>query len=172
MATTVKRMTQANVYLDNNSLIGKCEEVDAPDVMAIMVEHKALGMDKFELPAGLDKMEMRLKFNAFYGDILKLTANPYVSHNLQIRSSNETYVAGTRTVQAGVIWHVRGQFKKMPGGKYKQMDNVELETMLTVTRLKVEEAGQTLYEIDTMANIHIVDGVDIKAQYRNNLGIS
>ncbi|MCO2667078.1 phage major tail tube protein, partial [Pseudomonas aeruginosa] len=50
----INRITNANVYLSNNSMLGKAEEIKLPDIQAIMAEHKALGMiGKVELPGAL-----------------------------------------------------------------------------------------------------------------------
>ncbi|WP_027809960.1 phage major tail tube protein, partial [Burkholderia cenocepacia] len=54
----INRITNANIYVNGNSLLGRAEEIKLPDISAIMQEHKALGMvGKIELPAGFDKLE-------------------------------------------------------------------------------------------------------------------
>jgi len=46
----VNRLTNANVYVDGQSQLGKAEEVNLPDITFMLSEHKALGMiGKFEL---------------------------------------------------------------------------------------------------------------------------
>ncbi len=58
----LNRITNANIYLEGNNLLGRAEEVKLPDVSAIMQEHKAPGMvGKIELPAGFDKLEGETK---------------------------------------------------------------------------------------------------------------
>ena len=53
----INRITNANIYLDGNNLLGRATEIKLPDVSLIMQEHKALGMvGKIELPAGFDKL--------------------------------------------------------------------------------------------------------------------
>lgn len=48
----INRITNANIYLDGNNLLGRATEIKLPDVSLIMQEHKALGMvGKIELPA-------------------------------------------------------------------------------------------------------------------------
>ena len=47
----INRITNANIYVNGNSLLGRAEEIKLPDVSAIMQEHKALGMvGKIEPP--------------------------------------------------------------------------------------------------------------------------
>ena len=41
---SINRLTNANVYLDGGSMLGRAEEVSLPVLKAKMAEHKALGM--------------------------------------------------------------------------------------------------------------------------------
>lgn len=62
----INRITNANIYLDGNNLLGRATEIKLPDVSLIMQEHKALGMvGKIELPAGFDKLEGKLNGTPF-----------------------------------------------------------------------------------------------------------
>jgi P2 family phage contractile tail tube protein len=172
MALSIKKLTNANVYLDGNSLLGKAEEVSLPDLSGKMAEHKALGLvGTTEFWAGLDKMEMKIKWNSMYPDVMKKSANPVQSYKLQVRASLESFDSTGRSAQDPVVCYVTGTFKKNPGGNFKQHDNVELESMLTVNYVKLEIKGETIYELDVLANIFNVDGTDILQQYRSNLGI-
>ena len=40
----LNRVTNANLYLNGNSLLGSAEEVQLPDITALESEHKAVGM--------------------------------------------------------------------------------------------------------------------------------
>jgi uncharacterized protein len=167
----VNRVTNANVYINGSSFLGKAEEIDMPKITAVMAEHKALGMaGKLELPAGFDKMEARIKWNSFYKDAMVLMGNPYEVVSLQCRSSLETYTAAQRTAEVPVVVFIKGQFKSIPTGNFKQHDNVEMESNLAVTYVKVEIDGQPVVEFDALANIYKVNGIDILAQYRANIG--
>jgi P2 family phage contractile tail tube protein len=169
---SVNRLTNANVYLDGSSLLGKCEEFGLPDVKAIMSEHKAIGMaGKLELPSGVDKLEAKFKWNAYYPNVLKAVHNPFKSVSLNVRSSLETYDANGRVAQTPVRVFLRGSFKAPGADNFKQHDNVEKESMMNVTYYKLEVGDETIVEFDAIANIWIVDGVDLLLEYRANLGI-
>lgn len=167
----VNRVTNANVYLDGGSCLGKAEEIDLPKIVAKMTEHKALGMmGALELPSGFEKLEARIKWNAVYADVMAKMGNPYDMHSLQCRGNIENYTANGRTGQAAYVCFFRGQFKELPMGNFKQHDNVEMESRLAVTYAKVEIGGVSIVEFDTLANIYKVNGVDILATYRQNIG--
>lgn len=171
MSVEIKQITNANVYVDGRSFLGKTEEIKLPEVVTTMVEHKALGMvGKIELPSGIDKMESAQKWNSLYPEVLLKAANPFQSVQLQCRSSQETYTGQGRTAQVPVVVFMTGTFKKFPTGNFKQHDNVEAETTMNVTYLRVVVDGKEILEVDVLANIYKVDGVDLLADYRKNIG--
>lgn len=168
----VNRITNANVYLNGASLLGKAEEVVLPEIKATMSDHKALGMvGMLELPTGLDKLEAKIKWNSFYSDVLKSTHNIYEATALTIRTSLETYEGNARVAQVPVRVFLRGNFKGSGAATLKKQDNIELEATFNATYYKLEIGTDTIVEYDALANIYIVDGVDLLAEYRANLGI-
>jgi P2 family phage contractile tail tube protein len=170
--TAINRVTNANIYLDGKSLLGKAEEVTNPVIKSIMSEHKALGMNgKLELPSGIDKLETKIKWSSFYSDVLLKIANPEQAVQLQVRSSVKTFTSAGLTGQVPLAIYMTGTFKEFPTGAFKNNDNVELESSLNLTYLKMVYNGVDIVEIDVLANIHKVNGVDILADYRANLGI-
>lgn len=172
MNIQVNRLTNGNMYINGNSYLGTIEEVQLPDVKGKYAEHKALGMNgSVELPSGIDKMESKIKFNAPYARVMKLAANPYESHTLMFRGNLETYEGAQRVGQVPYKCVMKAGFKNVNPGSMKQHDNVEMESMLNVTYCKLEIDNEEIFEIDVLNNIHKVDGVDILAVYRANLGI-
>ena len=172
MSNKINRLTNANVYLDNGSLLGKVEEMDLPDVKGVMTEHKALGMfGKLEFMSGFDKMTCKIKFNSFYPGTFLKVADMYTAVQIQLRGNIEEYAGGTRVSQKAYKVYLTVQFTNFPTGTFKAMDNVEFEANCAVTRVKVEFDGIEIFEFDANANIYTVSGVDKLAQYRNNLGI-
>jgi len=171
MAIEVKRITNANVYVDGNSLLGKVEECKLPEVKVTMSEHKALGMQgKLDLPSGLDKMEATFKWNSLYADVLAKVANPFKACEIQLRGSLETYGNLGRMEEVPVVAYLTGVFTKFPLGGFKQHDNVEAETTMSVTFCKLEIDGRAVLEFDVYANIYKADGVDLLATYKTNIG--
>jgi P2 family phage contractile tail tube protein len=167
----INRITNANIYIDGNSLLGRAEEVKLPDVTAIMAEHKALGMvGKIELPAGFDKLEGEVKWNSLYASVAKKIANPYQAVALQCRSSIETYGAQGRTGEVGMVTYLTAIFVKNPMGAFKQQENAEFPSSFTATYIKQVVAGDVVLELDYMANIFKVGGNDMLANYRANIG--
>jgi uncharacterized protein len=171
MAVTIKKLTNANVYINGNSKLGLAAEIDLPKVTAKMAEHKALGMvADMELPAGFDKMEARILWNSFDDSAMVQMANPFQSVALMCRASSEEYTSAGRTDERPYVVFLRGSFKEVPTGNFKQHENVEMESRLNVTYVRVEYNGTVVMEFDTLSNIYKVGGVDILANYRANIG--
>lgn len=171
MSIEINRLTNANVYLNGGSILGTAEEVMLPSIVHKMVEHKALGMiGTAEFFSGIEKMEAKIKWNSMYQKTMLASSNPVKSVSLQVRSSLETYDSGGRIAEVPVVCFMTAQFKSVPMGNFKQHDNVELESSLTVYAVKLEIDGQGIIEVDVLANIYKVNGEDIMATYRANLG--
>lgn len=172
MSISINKLTNANIYANGASLLGRAEEIMLPAIKHKMVDHKALGMvGTAEFFAGIDKMEAKIKWNSFYLDVLKKVADPTTPVQLQVRSSLENWGSAGRQSQKAVVCYITAAYKDFPGGSFKQHDNVEAESNLSVYYYKMEIDGQVIVEIDVLANIYKVDGVDILATYRQNLGI-
>jgi P2 family phage contractile tail tube protein len=172
MAVEVRKLTNANVYFDGTSYLGKVEEVNLPEVQFKQAEHKALGMHgSLDIPTGMDKMELKMKWSTVDAVAMKKVSNAYKAWNFQVRSSVDRYEADGRTAQESYVAYFRGMPRNIAGQNFKQHDNVEAESNFTITYYKLEINGNSIYEIDVLNNIYKVDGVDLLATYRANLGV-
>jgi P2 family phage contractile tail tube protein len=148
------------------------EEVNLPEVAMKQAEHKALGMfGSLDIPTGADKMELSMKWTTIDPVAMRKVTNGFRSWDFQVRSSLERYEAQGRTAQDSYVAYFRGTPRNLPNQNFKQHDNVEAESKFTITYYKLEINGQIIYEIDVLNNIYRVDGVDLLATYRANLGI-
>lgn len=172
MGNLINKCTNANVYLNGNSYMGRAEEITLPDISPKMADHKALGMvGELEVPAGLTKMSAKIKWNAIYPEVMLSTHNAFQAVRLQVRTSVETYAGGSRIAQVPAVIYLTGTWKKSGGLAFKPQDNVEMENELNVSAYKMEVNGEEIVDIDIMANIWRVAGEDQLALYRFNLGI-
>lgn len=167
----INRVVNANVYLDGDSFLGRCEEVTAPDVKVKMADHKGLGMyGTLELPAGVDKIEAKFKWASIYPEVAAKVADPFKVVAVQVRGSIAVYNAQGRESEKPCVAHFRGVFKNLALGSYKQHDNVETSSDMTVYYAKWTVDGVDVIEVDVLENILKVNGVDALADYRANIG--
>lgn len=172
MGIQINRLTNANVYLENKSMLGRAQEIQLPVLKQVMSDHQALGMiGKLQFPSGVDKLEGKIMWNAFYEDVYQKFANPYQAIKLMVRSSLETYEGSNRISEKACVCYITCQSNGLPFGTFKQNDNVELENDITITYMKLEVDGILQVEFDAQANIFNVAGTDLLAAYRTNLGI-
>lgn len=172
MAIRTSTQTNANVYLEDKSMLGRAEEINLPDVNFTMTDHKALGMVGIrQFPNGIDKMEGSIKWNSFYDDVLKKFANPFKAIKLMARSSVRIWEGGDLVDEKPYVVYLTVQSKSFPLGAFKQNEQVEMTNNISCTYVKVEYDGQLMMEVDVDNNIYNVAGEDILAQYRANLGI-
>jgi len=167
----INRLTNANIYMDGNNLLGRAEEIQLPQIKHKMADHKALGMvGSAEFFAGIDKLECKIKWNSLYTEVLKKAANPFVAVQIQARASLETYNGMGRLAEVPAIAYISGTFKEFPLGTLKPQENAEYETTMSVNYAKLIVAGEEIFEIDVLENIYKVNGIDILTVYRNNTG--
>ena len=167
----INRLTNANVYMDGNNLLGRAEEIQLPQVKHKMADHKSLGMvASAEFFAGIDKLECKIKWNALYPEVLKKAANPFVAVQIQARASLDTYNTLGRLAEVPAIAYISGTFKEFPLGTLKPQENAEYETTMSVNYAKLIVAGEEIFEIDVLENIYKVDGIDVLTTFRLNTG--
>ena len=167
----INRLTNANIYMDGNNLLGRAEEIQLPQIKHKMADHKALGMvGSAEFFAGIDKLECKIKWNSLYTEVLKKAANPFVAVQIQARASLETYNNMGKLAEVPAIAYISGTFKEFPLGTLKPQENAEYETTMSVNYAKLIVAGEEIFEIDVLENIYKVDGVDVLTTFRLNTG--
>lgn len=168
----VKKITNANIYLGGDNLLGRAEEVSLPVVKAKMVDHTALGLVGVpEFPSGIEKLDGgKIKWASLYPEVLAKAANPFVVYDLQVRGNLETYTSQGRVSEEPVVALLSASFKSIPMGQYKPRDNAEFETDLAVHYIKLIAGNVEILEVDVLANIWRARGVDLLSNYRANIG--
>jgi len=172
MSVAINKITNANVYVNGTSLLGKAKEVEMPMLKGIMAEHAAIGLlGKLEFFSGFEKMTGKIMWNSFYADTLKAVGDLTKTLQLQVRSSLESFDSTGRTAQKPVVVYITCAPSDFGFGNFKQHEAVETESNLTVYSVKMEIDGAPIVEFDALANIYKVNGVDVAATYKINLGI-
>lgn len=169
---SIGRLTNANIYIDGGSLLGRVENFNCPAITFKQAEHKALGLNGvIEYYSGIEKLEGSMKWTSFYPEFLKKMANPFQAVKVQVRGNLEEYQGGERVGQTPAVVFLTITPKNFPLGNFTQHENVELETNYGCTYVRLEIDGDVITEVDVEANIFKVDGDDLLATYRQNLGV-
>ena len=168
----IQEVYDANVYVNNVSTHGTASEVTCPDITPVMGEYKALGMaGTLEFFKGFEKMEATVKWKYASDDIRKACANFMKPVDIMIRSHKCRWDSGGIVEDVPVVIYMKGTPTKHQGGGYKPQEATEFETSFSLFYYKEEADGEEIIEVDAMNNIYKVDGEDLLAEYRQNLGI-
>ena len=167
----VTRITNANIYLDGVSFLGRAEEVELAFPKAKMVDHKGLGMvGTIEIPAGIDKLEAKIKWISVYDEVLQ-AVSIFQSHQFQIRADREVYTSQGRISEDSFVGLMTAQFKDGGPLNFKQHEQVDFPMTLVVYHCEYYLAGVQFLMYDAFSNQYIVNGDDQLAQFRANLGV-
>lgn len=172
MALTTAKLRDANVYVNGTSTHGQSTEITLPNIQASKSEYKALGMaGTLKLFNGFDALEATIKWSSPNNDVKIACADPRKVVDLMIRSTRDVYVNGDLTEEQPVIYFVKGTCNNYGLGTLKAKDDTETETKIDLTYVKEVVNGQELVELDIANNIFRINGEDMLAQYRQNLGL-
>lgn len=165
----INKITNANAYLNGATLMGKLDELELPSIKMKMEEIQALGIySSIEIPAGLEKMEAKFKWNAIYKENWA-AENPMVSTTIVVKSDMKKFGAAGLVIPIPVTVTISGVFKELPLGSVKPSAKSDgHEHVMAVYYLKLEEAGKTIYEVDVFNNIFKIGSVDILTSFRLN----
>jgi uncharacterized protein len=165
----VNRVTNANIYLDGNSLLGRAEEVELAWPKAKMVDHKGLGMfGTAEFPSGIDKLESKIKWSSIYTEVLS-AMSIFQAHQFQVRASIQQYTSQGLIAQLPFIGLMSAQFKDGGPLRFKH-EQVDFPTTLVVYHCEYYVSGVQYLLYDVLANLYVLNGVDQLAQFRANIG--
>ncbi|MDL2289958.1 phage major tail tube protein [Paludibacteraceae bacterium OttesenSCG-928-F17] len=168
----INKVYDANVYVNNSSTHGTASEVTCPTITAKMSDYNALGMaGTASFFNGFEAMELTIKWTYPDNDVKAACANFLKPVDLMIRSSKSEFDSDGIANEAPVVIYLKGYPKQHPGGTYKKNEDTEVESVFSVLYYKEEVDGDEIVEVDVLNNIYIVDGVDMLAERRQNLGI-
>ena len=158
----ILKLTNANTYLNGQTLIGKVEEVNLPDIKPKEVSYKPLGMQsEISLPSGFEKMEAKIKFNALYTKEYLQLCNVHNVNVFTIRGNQESYNNTGRTSDNSYICTIGGMVKVIPLGKFTQNEMTGIEISLNIHNLSVKLGEDSIITIDVMSNLYKVGDLDL-----------
>lgn len=167
----VSTVTEANVYLDGNNFLGQVKELDIPALTYIQSDHQSLGMlGVASFFTGVEKMEGRIMWPSWTPQIASAFSNPLKPVMLTVRAVLKEFDGVTYTNRTIVTDMVVMPSDK-PGGNHKPQEGAEYESNYIAHSIVQKIDGIETLNFNVVSNTFKVDGVDILADYRANLGI-
>ncbi len=163
------RLKNYNVFTDGYSHLGEAKEIELPKLARKMDAYRAGGMDgPVNLDQGQEALEMTITYGGLVRDALKQYGAASVSAVL-LRFAG-SYQAEDGSAPQAVEIVARGRYEELDFGKAKGGDENEFKAKAALAYYKLTIDGADVVEIDLLNMVHIVEGVDILAEHRANIG--
>ena len=167
----INAIYNANVYLDGNNLLGKAGEFKLPEFEIGQDEYKALGMvGTIKLPNGVEALEGEITWNSLYPEVAAKANHPFKAAQLMVRSNLQTFDARGLVKEVAVVTTVTATFSKNGLGGLKPKEKSEQACTYQATEIRQMVDGRETLYYNAFKNIYRVDGVDVLAQMRKNIG--
>lgn len=164
------KLKNLNLFNDGGSYRGLVIEFKLPTLTRKMEEYRGGGMaGPVDIDMGQEKIEAEWKCGGLAREVLRqYGAN---RHNaVQLRFAGAYQRDDTGEVDAVEIV-MRGRHSEIDAGTGKVGDDTEFSVKTTASYYKLSINGRTEIEIDMVAMIFIVDGVDLLKEQRRAIGI-
>jgi P2 family phage contractile tail tube protein len=158
-----------NLFVDGQGYAGQANNVNPPKLTKKTEEFRGGGMNMpVKLGMGMEAMDADFSLIQFSKDVLSLfglAEGQYIP--LTLRENLESY-DGTETP---VIHVMRGQITELDQGTVEAGAKPDIKVSMNLNYYKLQHGDTVVQEIDVINMIHIVNGVDVLATQRANLGM-
>ena len=165
------QVTNSDVYIDGNQIVGRVREFSIEGVTYEEVEHKALGMiGGVNLPGRtLEPMKATIAFDWLDSEVMRKTARPNKVVTMQFQSFVDVFDQSGVNASLGyrLITSVDLLFGSSTIDAFKHGENSGEELEASVLRLVITTSKTTvpIREISVADNINRADGVDVWPTY-------
>lgn len=166
------RFEQAVAWLEGRDLAGDIKEIELPELSWDASEHETISLPGTpEFASKLEALECTITWASYSPDLAAASSNPYKAVNLQIRANIGEYNASGKA--GDKLWKIdlSGRFMSGNLGTISPGE-MERESMLKVDRIREVYDGTELMELSINPPIYRVNGVDLFADVRKNLGLN
>ncbi|MBX8475411.1 phage major tail tube protein [Pseudomonas cichorii] len=169
MAMIPQVLFNLNLFVDGVSFNGDVTSLTLPKMTLKMEEHRAGGMDApIEMDMGMEKGEASFVSVGVRRESLKFFG---LADGTAFNGVFRGAFRGLKGAVTPVIVTLRGTLKEVDMGDWKPGDKAEIKHAVALTYWKIEVDGRVMYEIDPLASIRVIDGVDQLAAVRSALGL-
>mgnify|MGYP001606673084 FL=1 len=167
-----KKLKMMNLFNEGNSYLGQTGEVTIPKLVRKLEDWRGGGMNgnvKIDLGLGDDITEFNWKLGGIDDLIIEQWGAATVSANmLRFAGSYQRDDTGETTAVEIVV---RGRHEEIDFGNQKAGDDTEtsVKTIWSYYKLSIDNVVKV--EIDIPNMIEMVNGVDLNAKHRANIGL-
>ncbi len=168
----INTIHNANIYVNGNSQLGRASEFKLPELSISQDETKALGLvGTIKLPSGVEALEGEINWNSFYPDVFVKIYNPFKACQLMVRANVQVHNAAGLATEVPMVAMVTATFSKNLLGTYKPKEKSEFSSSYQATEIRQTLAGKEILYFNAFTNQYRVNGRDMLAQMRSNIGM-
>jgi P2 family phage contractile tail tube protein len=172
MALTIAKVIDAVVYVNNSSKHGQASEVTCPTVSFKNDEFNALGMiGTPSFFSGIEAMEASIKWTYPDNEAYMELSNPFEAVDIMVRSNKGVWNNGGKVEDQSIVIFMSVLPKEHQSGTFQSKEATEVESPLSVNYYKLMVDGEDIIEVDVINNVFKIDGEDMIADWKTNLGI-
>ncbi|KQN46822.1 phage tail protein [Serratia sp. Leaf50] len=167
-----KKLKLMNLFNDANSYQGIVSSITLPKLTRKLENYRGAGMNgAAPVDLGLDDDALSVEWSM--GGIDELVLSQWGSAKIAgvpLRFAGSYQRDDTNeTVAVEIV--MRGRHKEIDFGDAKQGEDTETKISTVCTYYKLTMGGKELIEVDTVNLIEKVNGVDVLAEHRKNIGL-
>lgn len=160
-------------YIDGNANYYPTTEFELPEISGLTADVTGVGLaGKIDAPVvgQIDSMESKLTMRVPTAQAMALVAGKAISveNYADVQGFNSGANKYEHTQMRTVI---RGRTKSVNPGSLQRGETTDAEVTIETHYLKIEFDGKVACEIDKFGYKAMVNGVDLLADVRNNLGM-
>jgi P2 family phage contractile tail tube protein len=159
-----------NLYVDGKGYAGVIEEIVLPKLTLKTEEFRGGGMDiPVKIDMGMEAIETSFTLRKFDQDMIcQFGLGNGNRPNMTIRGSMSSDEDGS---EFPVVLNLRGIVTEMDFGSWKASENASLKVTVSLRYYRMEVDGNEIHEIDSANMIRKVNGIDLLAETRKNIGL-
>lgn len=154
-----KKLKNCNAFVDGIGYLGRIAEFEEPTLALATEDYRGGGMiGSVKIDLGLEAMEAMLKMGGHEASLIRKFGTTQVD-GVRVRLVGAYQADDGGSAQA-VECFIGGRFAEIGMGTSKPGDDTEHEYKVPLSYYRREVNGRTEVEIDMIAGIFIVDGVN------------
>lgn len=167
-------LQETRVYWDGEDNMIGIANVDLPELASNTTSITGVGLSgEVDAPVHghFQSMELTLNWRTPHVTGLRMAGGNPVS--LQIYGSIQNFDHGSNDyIEEPIIVTVRGRAKSYAPGTFEAMNTTDSSNTIECHYYKMEINGETIVEIDKFGYKCIINGVDLMAKIRQNIGMA
>jgi len=157
------------ISVDGRGYAGQASEFNAPKITMVTEDLRAGGMDAaVGIELGMEKLTCDFSMNSYNKDVLALVG--MTNGNKVTITAREVLESYDGTVTP-VVHIMRGMITELDPGTSQPGSLNLVKYSMSLDYYKMTHGGTTIYEIDPINMVRIINGVDQLASQRSALGM-